>query len=152
MKSKSKAFAVKSKSFNTYYGFKEDLERLGYTYNHLFVKFTGDNTINNECLYICNNWIDEGDYKFSLSNMSGGTKYFDIDNEIEYNKAIQYADDFINNKGKYKIIIEQLSDFRLELIKMIENVKYNTGEYEDLSSSKIAEMFEIKINDFYKTK
>lgn len=77
--------------------------------------------------------------------MSGGTKYFDIDNEIEYNKAIQYASDFINN-------IEQISDFRKELMIMIGMVKYNIGEYEDLGVSQIAEKFEIKISDFYKNK
>ena len=146
------AFAVVSKSFNTYSRFKTDLERLGYTYNHSFIKFLERNLIDQNCLYISKNWDDVNDYKFSLSNASDDTTYFDIDNEIDYNKAIEFASELINNKGEYKIVIEQISDFRKELMIMIGMVKYNIGEYEDLGVSQIAEKFEIKINNFYNTK
>ena len=45
-----------------------------------------------------------------------------------------------------EIIIDDVSKFRYELVKMIENVKYDSIEYRELSSSQIAEKFENKIN------
>ncbi len=51
----------------------------------------------------------------------------------------------------YSIEISSVSKFRKELMKMIEQVKYNTGEYKDISSSQVAEKFERKINSHYKT-
>ena len=50
---------------------------------------------------------------------------------------------------KYKIIIDSVSNFRKELIAMIEKVRYNLDEYDKLSSSQIAEKFEQKINYCY---
>jgi hypothetical protein len=46
----------------------------------------------------------------------------------------------------YSIKIDSVSNFRFELIKMIEQVRYNIGEYKDISSSQVAERFERKIN------
>jgi hypothetical protein len=46
----------------------------------------------------------------------------------------------------YSIKIDSVSNFRYELIKMIEQVRYNIGEYKDISSSQVAENFERKIN------
>ncbi len=62
-------------------------------------------------------------------------------NENEDKASIQDA-----ASGSYSISINCISDFRKELIKMIEQVKFNIGEYKDLSSSQIAEIFERKIN------
>ena len=44
------------------------------------------------------------------------------------------------------IKIDSVSNFRYELMKMIEQVRYNIGEYKDISSSQVAEKFERKIN------
>ena len=46
----------------------------------------------------------------------------------------------------YTIIIDSVSDFRKELVKMIEQVKYNLGEYSEGTSSEVAKKFEDKIN------
>ena len=50
---------------------------------------------------------------------------------------------------EYKIVINNVSDFRYELIKMIEKVRYNIDGYNNLTSSQVAEMFEKKINNYY---
>ena len=50
---------------------------------------------------------------------------------------------------EYKIVINNVSDFRYELIKMIEKVRYNIDGYDNLTSSQVAEMFEKKINNYY---
>lgn len=47
---------------------------------------------------------------------------------------------------KYSIVIDDVANFRKELIAMIEMVRYNIGEYSELSSSQVAEKFEKKIN------
>lgn len=49
---------------------------------------------------------------------------------------------------EYKIIINSVSDFRYELIKMIEKVRYNIDGYDNLTSSQVAELFEKKINNY----
>lgn len=46
----------------------------------------------------------------------------------------------------YSIVIDNVSNFRYELIKMIEKVRYNVDGYDNLSSSQIAEIFERKVN------
>ena len=51
-----------------------------------------------------------------------------------------------NMEDKYSIIIDNVPNFRKELIKMIEQVKYNIGEYSIGSSTQVAEKFEHKIN------
>jgi hypothetical protein len=48
--------------------------------------------------------------------------------------------------GCYSIKIDSVSEFRKELMKMIEQVRYNIGEYKDISSSQVAEKFEQRIN------
>lgn len=50
----------------------------------------------------------------------------------------------------YQIIIKDVANFRVELMTMIENVKYNIDGYANSSSSQIAESFEHKINSFIK--
>ena len=46
----------------------------------------------------------------------------------------------------YQIRVDSVSKFRYELIKMIEGVRYNVGDYVGLTSSQIAEEFEGRIN------
>ncbi len=43
------------------------------------------------------------------------------------------------------IHVKDIASFRFELIKMIEQVKYQTGDYSLGSSSEVAEKFENKI-------
>lgn len=50
----------------------------------------------------------------------------------------------LNNKEQ-SIVIDNIPFFRLELIKMIEKVKYNIDDYDKLTSTQIAEKFENKI-------
>jgi len=47
---------------------------------------------------------------------------------------------------EYSIVIDNVPSFRKELVKMIEQVKYQIGEYSVGSSSQIAERFEHKVN------
>jgi len=55
----------------------------------------------------------------------------------------------MNKDEKYSIVIDNVSEFRVELMKMIEQVKYQMGEYSKGSSSEISERFEHKINSNY---
>jgi len=47
----------------------------------------------------------------------------------------------------YSIKIKSVPDFRKELVKLIECVRYDIGEYKTLTSSQIAEKFENIIRD-----
>lgn len=66
------------------------------------------------------------------------------------NKPNESNEDFLKRlfveSEIYSIKIDSVSNFRFELIKMIEQVRYNIGEYKDISSSQVAEKFEHKIN------
>jgi hypothetical protein len=48
----------------------------------------------------------------------------------------------------YHIVINDVAKFRVELMTMIEKVKFNVDGYANSSSSQIAESFEHKINSF----
>ncbi len=50
----------------------------------------------------------------------------------------------------YQIIINDVANFRVQLMTMIEKVKFNIDGYANSSSSEIAEKFEHKINSFIK--
>ena len=47
----------------------------------------------------------------------------------------------------YSILITDVAKFRRELIKMVEQVRYETGEYSVGSSTQVAERFEHFVND-----
>lgn len=55
---------------------------------------------------------------------------------------------FAENDEPYQIIINDVAKFRVELMTMIEKVKFNIDGYANSSSSEIAESFEHKINSF----
>jgi hypothetical protein len=50
----------------------------------------------------------------------------------------------------YQIIIKDIAKFRVELMTMIEKVKFNVDGYANSSSSQIAESFENNINSYIK--
>lgn len=52
----------------------------------------------------------------------------------------------MDEEEKYSIKIDSVSQFRYELMKMIEKVRYDLDGYDKLTSSEIAEKFERKIN------
>jgi hypothetical protein len=73
-------------------------------------------------------WVEGREVKF-------GVDFFTDPNQV-----------IISSDEEYKIVINSVSDFRYELIKMIEKVRYNIDGYNKLTSSQIAEIFEKKIN------
>lgn len=56
----------------------------------------------------------------------------------------------MDEEEKYSIKIDSVSQFRYELMKMIEKVRYDLDGYDKLTSSEIAYKFEKKVNSNYK--
>lgn len=52
----------------------------------------------------------------------------------------------MDEEEKYSIKIDSVSQFRYELMKMIEKVRYDLDGYDKLTSSEIAYDFEKKVN------
>jgi hypothetical protein len=89
--------------------------------------------------------------KISLTNPDLSTYWVD-GREVNFIKNFLPKTDttedvFILPDDEYKIVIDSVSDFRYELVKMIEKIRYNLDDYDKLTSSQIAEIFEKKINN-----
>lgn len=66
---------------------------------------------------------------------------------VEYWKPCQVPSPPNSPKDIYTISVTDVTKFRRELVKMIEQIKYNIGEYSEGSSSELALRFENIIND-----
>lgn len=90
-------------------------------------------------------------YKLKNGNIlkNGHTMFLeDVVTDLERKSYLE--DKLKGEHDPYKILITNIPDFRSELMKMIEQVKYQIGEYHEGSSSQIAEKFEHKINSLVK--